>query len=206
MNKFRLNLYKYCSIALVAVFFLSACATNTNKPLKKSYANNFSAVASKKNKFKPLANQAFSWRREIILLNEDSTVNVTPDSIAFIRSSIEQQLSLKNYKVQSASTKTDYYIAAAIILDDSNVSKKITDFAKLYPGLSSSLSDNQKGNLILIVFDKIVDSTDTFSESNVLWKGSIQAFVAEESMTLEQRRKRLNKFISLLMLEFPVGT
>lgn len=199
-----MRLYKYYLIMIIAVF-LSACTTVSNEPLKKNYDNSFSSVVAKDSKFKPLASQVFSWKQDIILVNEESSIEVTPDIIAHIGSSIEQQLTLKNYRVQPASSKTDYYIAAAIILDESSDSKKITSLAKLYPGLSSSIYDNKKGNLIVMVFDKTVETTDKLTERHILWKGSIQVFIAEESITLVQRKQRLNHFISSLMLKFPVG-
>jgi hypothetical protein len=204
VNKLITRLYKYYFIVVVGAF-LSACTTDSSQPLKKNYANSFSSVVAKKSKFEPLASQVFSWRRDIILVDEESSVKVTPDMITYVGASIEQQLSLKNYSIQPASKKTDYYIAAAIILDESSDSKKITSFAKTYPGLSSSIYNNKKGNLIVMVFDKSVEATDKITERHILWTGSIQAFIAEEGMTLVQRKQRLNQFIASLMLKLPVG-
>ena len=147
LNKFIMCVYKYFMPVLVAAFFLNGCSAGSEKQIKSKYADKYSAVATQEPSFKPLSGQVFSWQRDVIVANEGSGIEITQDLLSYISTTIEQQLVAKNYKIQRPSERTDYYIVAAVILDDSSKSKQITGFTEIHPGLGSSLNNNQKGSL-----------------------------------------------------------
>lgn len=186
-------------IAITAML-TAACTQVQTKPVASDNLNTYSAIVTADESFHPKANDTFVWYDELVLTDENDTVQSRKATKRFVEKTIEDEVRLKQYKFTDKASQADYMIGAAVILDDSEMSQKISNFVEIFPSLRESINHYNDGTILVVI-----TRPGDMSQSKILWRGAIQAYVAGEEVSLEQRQIRTQAFIKQLMASLPTG-
>ena len=186
-------------IAITAML-TAACTQVQTKPVASDNLNTYSAIVTADESFHPKANETFVWYDELVLADENDTVQSPQKTKRFVETLIEDEVRLKHYQFTDKASQANYMIGAAVILDNSEMSQKISNFVEIFPSLRQSINQYNEGTLLVVIA-----RPGDMSQSKILWRGAIQAYVAGEEMSLEQRQLRTQAFIKQLMNGLPTG-
>mgnify|MGYP002700514768 FL=1 len=187
------------SIALTAML-TTACTQVQTQPVANNNMNTYSAVVTADESFKPKANDAFVWYKELLIADENATIQSPSASKRFVENQIEKEISSKNYTITEDVAQADYMVGAAVILDNSDMSQQISNFVEVFPSLGSSANHYNEGTILVVI-----TKPGNIQKNKILWRGAIQAYVVDEELTQEQRQLRVQAFIKQLMNSLPVG-
>ena len=186
-------------IAITAML-TAACTQVQTKPVASDNLNTYSAIVTADESFHPKANDTFVWYDELVLADENETVQSPKETKRFVEKLIEDEVRLKHYQFTDKASQANYMIGAAVILDNSEMSQKISNFVEIFPSLRQSINQYNEGTVLVVIA-----RPGDMSQSKILWRGAIQAYVAGEEMSLEQRQLRTQAFIKQLMNGLPTG-
>ena len=185
---------------VITAMLTAACTQVQTKPVASDNLNTYSAIVTADESFHPKANDVFVWYDEIVLADENDTVQSPTETKRFVEKLIEDEVRLKHYQFTDKASQANYMIGAAVILDNSEMSQKISNFVEIFPSLRQSINQYNEGTLLVVIA-----RPGDMSKSKILWRGAIQAYVAGEEMSLEQRQLRTQAFIKQLMNSLPTG-
>ena len=178
----------------------TACTQIETKPAVTDNLNAYSAIVTADEDFNPKVNDKFVWYDELLLTDQDKTVEHPAAAKRFIEHQIEEQIQLKQYNMTETIADADYMIGAAVILDDSEMSHKVSNFVKVFPGIQDSIGHYKEGTILIVI-----TKPGNIRHNKILWRGAIQAYIVTEELTQEERQLRVQAFINQLMSSFPVG-
>ncbi|MBL4798348.1 MAG: DUF4136 domain-containing protein [Oleispira sp.] len=185
---------------VITAMLTAACTQVQTKPVASDNLNTYSAIVTADESFHPKANDTFVWYDELVLADENDTVQSPKKTKRFVEKLIEDEVRLKHYQFTDKASQANYMIGAAVILDNSEMSQKISNFVEIFPSLRQSINQYNEGTLLVVIA-----RPGDMSKSKILWRGAIQAYVAGEEMSLEQRQLRTQAFIKQLMNSLPTG-
>ena len=113
---------------------------------------------------------------------------------ADVRASVERALSTKGYQFVGAGMGSDYQIIAAVLMGESERAAELQEIAQIDPVLVAASKDLDRGTLIVAM--------NHSQSSKILWRGAVQAFLAE-GLTREESALRLDAAIDRLFRGLP---
>lgn len=192
---------KIRSIFIAALAMItSACTQVETKPVATDNRNAYSAVVTADESFSPKANDTFIWHNKPLLTDEDHLVSSPATAKQFVSNQIDAEIRLKKYMITDNMAEADYMIGAAVILDNSKMSQKVSNFVEVFPGIRDSIGHYKEGTLLVVI-----TKPGDIQENKILWRGAIQAYIIGEELSEEERQLRTRAFIKQLMASFPVG-
>lgn len=184
----------------IAALLTTACTQVKTQPAASDNLNAYSAVVTADESFSPKANDTFVWYDEVILADENHTVKSPKATKRFVETLIEDEVRLKQYQFTDKASKADYMIGAAVILDNSEMSQQISNFVEIFPSLRESINHYNEGTILVVI-----TRPGDIRQNKILWRGAVQAYVAGEEISVEQRQMRTQAFVKQLMDSLPLG-
>ncbi|MBL4826846.1 MAG: hypothetical protein JKY66_03900, partial [Spongiibacteraceae bacterium] len=181
---------------ILSLWLLASCSLPEPQPeLGISELSNVSAVTVRSPGFSIKSGDRLEWRRPLIWVQGESL----PESVNTINPrglmvEIQRQLVNKGYVFVQGGKAPDYEIVAAVILGESEKGAALAELARLYPALGDSFNSLKKGTLMMGIAQS--------GSRNLVWRSSVQAFIAENP-SLSQQRDRVQVIVSSLLKALP---
>lgn len=115
------------------VLGISGCSSNSDARIVED-ARRFSAVTRTDPAFRPQVGDTISWFGEVIVQDNNSAIKATEGQRELIHDIIEREMIRKLYRFTDDEAEADYVIAAAVLLDNSERSREITELVQINPG------------------------------------------------------------------------
>jgi len=175
---------------------LISCS-NINTELINREARKISAVSTVSPDFQPIKGQTVAWHSELVIagkiLDEKSDLQFKE----LITTSVTNAIAEKGYSIVSGKGNADYLIAAAIFMDDVDISE--ISSVIMYPGLVKSVANLEKGSLLVTLgrYDK--------NKMTLMWQGTVNAYVVGDSLSVADRSRRIENIVASLFRSLPRG-
>ncbi|WP_096086126.1 hypothetical protein [Agaribacterium haliotis] len=188
--------------ALVALSLVVAACSQSAESVDSAppHAADYSAVSTSNPDFKPAAGTKVAWFKDIIVADELSDVKVKPEQAKWAQQRLSEEVKKRGYTIVADKDDADYFIAAAIILDNSHEADRLQELTHMFPHLNTQSGMDHKGSLVMVITKPGYQTINS-----LMWRSAIQAYVLGDKISADQSRDRTEMFIQRLVSSMPVA-